>query len=253
IGGAYSSGQFAGDGGTVIAVGPSGNAYFAGLAHSRNFPTTSGAFQTIDNKASLPSWGAPFVAALNSTGTALIYSTFLDGGDPPNGGIGVNNINGIATDAQGNAYVAGGANSLDFPTTPGSFQPHRYGFSARGGQTAFVTKLNPSGSALVYSTFVGDMTRAGGIALDAQGSAYVTGSATFSDDFPAVNAIQSKISGGIMVKTADGGATLADSSSGLPASDGPRISTNPVPDPSDPSRLFVAAQTLSGGVLLRTT
>src|SRR5262249_22311737 len=80
----------------------------------------------------------------------------------------------------------------------------------------------------------------------------VTGSATFSDDFPAVNAIQSRISGGIMVKTSDGGATLANSSAGLPASDGPRISIGPVPDPSDPSRLFVGTQTLSGGTLFTT-
>jgi hypothetical protein len=110
----------------------------------------------------------------------LAYSTYL-------GGSGVNGDHafGIAVDSEGNAYVTGQTCSADFPTG-NSIQAYA------GNCDVFVTKLNPDGSALVYSTFLGgsDSEGAGGIALDAAGNVYVTG-ATFSTDFPAVNAIQS--------------------------------------------------------------
>src|SRR5207244_10403011 len=87
---------------------------------------------------------------------------------------------GIAVDAAGNAYVTGDTNSADFPTTAGAFQT-----TSSGGTDAFVTKLNPAGSALVYSTFLGGSSfdQGSGIAVDASGDAYVTGR-TFSTDFP---------------------------------------------------------------------
>ncbi|MBI3734396.1 MAG: lamin tail domain-containing protein, partial [Chloroflexi bacterium] len=110
---------------------------------------------------------------LNPDGSTLVYSTFLGGSSNDSG-------TGIAVDASGAAYVTGGTLSSDFPTTPGAFDT---GFN--GGYDAFVTKLNPDGSALVYSTFLGGGGDEGsrGIAVDASGAAYVTGY-TGSSDFP---------------------------------------------------------------------
>jgi hypothetical protein len=108
------------------------------------------------------------VSKVNATGSALVYSTYLGGGQPAEG-------SGIAVDASGSAYVTGAA-STGFPTTPGAFQ--------QCCQGAFVTKLNPAGSALVYSTYLGSSYDWGsGIAVDGSGSAYVTGFAS-STSFP---------------------------------------------------------------------
>ena len=88
--------------------------------------------------------------------------------------------NGIAVDGSGSAYVTGQTQSADYPTTPGAFDR-----TLDGGADAFVTKLNTSGSALAYSTFLGgtDFDGASDIAVDGSGSAYVTGQ-TFSADYP---------------------------------------------------------------------
>ncbi|MBI5307397.1 MAG: SBBP repeat-containing protein [Planctomycetes bacterium] len=110
---------------------------------------------------------------LNPTGAGLVYSTFLGGSSDDYG-------YGIALDASGNAYVTGDTESTDFPTTTGAFDT-----SHNGGADAFVTKLSPTGSALVYSTFLGGSSydNGDGIALDASGNAYVTGY-TYSTNFP---------------------------------------------------------------------
>src|SRR5438045_3125710 len=125
-----------------------------------------------------------FVAKLNASGSALIYSTYL-------GGSSSDFAFGIAVDSAGNAYVAGQTGSTDFPTANAG-----QGKSAGNGD-AFVTKLNASGSALIYSTYLGGSSDddANGIAVDSSGNAYVTGF-TFSTDFPTANAIQSKYGGG---------------------------------------------------------
>src|SRR5207249_7549696 len=103
----------------------------------------------------------------------LAYSTYL-GGSNSDGG------SGIAVDAAGNAYVTGTANSTNFPTTTGAFRNGLVGFA-----DAFVAKLDPTGSTLLYSTYLGgsNFNDATGIAVDAAGNAYVTGS-TLSIDFP---------------------------------------------------------------------
>jgi hypothetical protein len=103
----------------------------------------------------------------------LDYSTFLGGTDFDVG-------SGIAVDGSGSAYVTGQTRSADYPTTPGAFDR-----TYNGSRDAFVTKLNPSGSALDYSTFLGgtDFDGASDIAVDGSGSAYVTGQ-TFSADYP---------------------------------------------------------------------
>jgi len=161
--------------GLGIAVDAAGNAYVTGYTQSTNFPTTSGAFQTA-NQGLVDA----FVTKLNPTGSApLVYSTYLGGNDQEQG-------DGIAVDAPGNAYVTGYTHSTNFPTTPGAFQT-----ANQGGYDAFVTKLNPTGSApLVYSTYLGgnDLDQGRGIAVDAAGNAYVAGY-TQSTNFPTTSGV----------------------------------------------------------------
>ena len=169
------------DNGTGIAVDASSNAYVTGDTESTDFPTVSPfqptfAFGVVD----------AFVTKLNTAGSALVYSTYL-------GGNGLDHGAGIAVDTSGNAYVTGLTRSGDFPTAS-PFQAS----SATSGDV-FVTKLNASGSALVYSTYLGgsgvENRFGGGIAVDAAGNAYVTG-VTESADFPTANPIQPAHGGG---------------------------------------------------------
>jgi hypothetical protein len=173
-----------GGSGYGIALDGSGNAYITGYTSSTDFPTTPGAFDTLYN-GGFYGYDA-FVSKLNASGTALVYSTYLGGGDD-------DYAQGIAIDSSGNAYLTGETKSSDFPTTPGAFD-----ISFNGGSSwaynsdAFVTKLNASGTALVYSTYLGGggvyLYDAGcdsglGIAVDGSGNAYITGE-TNSPNFP---------------------------------------------------------------------
>jgi hypothetical protein len=117
-----------------------------------------------------------FSLASPANAISLIYSTFL-------GGSGNNFIGSVAVDSSGNAYVTGYTDASNFQTTTGP------GYS--GGRDVFVTKLNASGSALIYSTYLGGGAddQGFGIAIDSLGQAYVTGE-TGSDNFPTVNAFQ---------------------------------------------------------------
>jgi hypothetical protein len=159
------------DTGYGIAVDAAGNVYVTGESRSIDFPTMAGVFQTTLGSGPLGG-GDAFVTKLDPTGSALLYSTYLGGSSQDQG-------QGIAVDADGNAYVTGLTSSSDFPTTAGAFQ------ATSRGRDAFVTKLNPSGSALVYSTFLGGAASDSGqgIAVDANGNAYVAG-VTTSSDFP---------------------------------------------------------------------
>ncbi|MGD0075341.1 MAG: SBBP repeat-containing protein [Candidatus Binataceae bacterium] len=170
------------DYGVSIAVDSSLSAYVTGFAWSSNFPTTSGAFQTINNaNGTAPN---AFVTKLKSDGTALIYSTYLGGSLGDNG-------YGIVVDSGGYAYVTGDSYSPDFPITGGAFQTTNNGAVTNGVDNAFVTKLATDGKTLVYSTFLGGSgdssgtsgDYASGIAVDSGGFAYVTGD-TYSGDFP---------------------------------------------------------------------
>src|SRR5882672_6446297 len=134
-----------------IAVDRDGNAYVAGFTNSKDFPTTAGAFQP-SNGDCCGSGSDVFVTKLDPTGTGLVYSTYL-------GGINFDQIGGIAVDTDGNAYLTGNTNSPNFPTTPGAFGTSLNGggsnFGTNSSSDAFVTKLNATGSALVYSTYLG--------------------------------------------------------------------------------------------------
>src|SRR5262249_28669763 len=154
-----------------IAVDAAGNAYITGSAGSGNFPTINPLF----------SYGGgltdAFVAKLNAAGSALVYSTYL-------GGSGEDHGYGIALDAAGTADVSGHAVSANFPT----MTPIKPAHAPDGGRTdGFVAKLNASGTALTYSTYLGGNAdeSMNGIAVDSAGSAYVTGQ-VFSTDFPTM-------------------------------------------------------------------
>jgi len=167
--------------GTGIAVDSAGNAYVVGNTTSTDFPTAK-PIQAV-NRAGLTARYSAFVTKLNASGTALVYSTYL-------GGSGENWGYGIAVDTSGSAYVTGSTLSVDFPTAS-PFQATNKATPRTETVTAFVAKLNPAGSALVYSTYLGGSDGDSGqsIAVDSSGDAYVTGY-TSSDDFPAVNPLQ---------------------------------------------------------------
>jgi uncharacterized protein (TIGR03437 family) len=163
------------DSASAIAIDAGGNAYIVGSTFSTDFPVMN-PFQGTRGAQE-----DAFVAKINPTGTALVYSTYLGGNNVDEG-------NGIAVDAAGSAYVTGYTASTNFPLQ----SPFRGSNAA--SVDAFVTKINPAGSALVYSTYLGGSATDYGtaIAVDSSGSAYVTGIVT-SDDFPVVNAIDNKL------------------------------------------------------------
>jgi hypothetical protein len=164
-----------------LVLDATGAAYVAGSTDSPNFPVVN-AVQT-----SLGSLNAgvrdAFVFKLNPAGTALVYSTYLGGGDADTSGS-------IALDAAGNAYVTGSTASDNFPV-----QGPAQGIKSPGGSDAFITKLHPSGSALVYSTYLGGSSPQGatgeyakdsgtGIVVDSLGRATVVGSTGAGNLFP---------------------------------------------------------------------
>ena len=170
-----------------VAVDQAGHAYVTGSTNSSDFPGTAGSpiqktYGGGDSDA--------FVTKINATGTALVYSTYWGGS-----GNGVEEGRGIAVDVEGHAYVTGGTHSFDFPVTRGNLIQSTYG----GERDGYVTKLNPTGTAIVYSTYLGgsDFDSGYGIAADSAGNAYVTGE-TRSSGFPgtAGSLIQNTIGGG---------------------------------------------------------
>ncbi len=165
------------DGGSAIAVDASGSAYVTGTTTSTDFPTVS-PFQAMCLACATGS--SPFVTKINAAGSALVYSTYLGGSS------GQDLSKGIAVDTSGNAYVTGHVQSTDFPLMS-PLEGVR-----RGNSDAFVTKVDSSGSNLIYSTYLGgtadeDLVM-GSIAVDQFGNAYVTGDTT-SRDFPQASGL----------------------------------------------------------------
>lgn len=158
-----------------LALDANDNIYIVGTTGSNNLPVTEGSYDETYNTDGFSSNFDIFVTKLNSSGTALIYSTYL-------GDNGMDFGRSIAIDPAGNAYIAGSSKSFNFPTTSGAFD---VSYNGAGWNNVVVSKLNASGSDLIYSTYVGgssgdDATK---IALGPDGSAFVTGTA-FSANFP---------------------------------------------------------------------
>lgn len=177
LGGTQSN--YNGDQATAIAVDSAGDAYIAGLASSNDFPTIPTSYQPQKNSTT---YGA-FITELDPTGSGLIYATFI-GGTTGNG----DQANAIALDSTGNAYITGSTQSANFPVTPGAPQQSNNTI-LNDHLTGFVTKLNAGGASLGYSTYLGGSTQGDsgfGIAVDSEGSAYVTGIAV-STDFPVTS------------------------------------------------------------------
>lgn len=166
---------------TGVKVDSAGNAYITGAGGRNGFPTTPGAFQTASSPGSNP---IGFVTKFNNNGSALIYSTLLGGTNWDEG-------NGIDIDTAGNAYVVGQTFSTDFPLS------NAYQSTLNGPANVFVSKLNSSGTGLIYSTYLGGSRDdwAAGVAVDSTGNAYITGYAS-STDFPVVGPLQSIFGGG---------------------------------------------------------
>lgn len=165
----YLGGQSV-DIGLAIAVDAEGNVYGGGSTASTNFPVSDTAYQRVLGGGSAITDGVVF--RLNSTGNTLNWSTYL-------GGTLSDDVRSLAVDSTGAVYVTGRTDSTDFVNT------NRENLPARGGGDAFVTKLNPSGSAIVYSLLLGGFALdvGNGIAVDSTGSAYVVGESR-SENFP---------------------------------------------------------------------
>ncbi len=155
------------DGAKSVAVDFAGNAYITGVTQSIDFPTQNPIYDALNGDTDA------FVVKINPTGSALVYATYLGGSDREDE-FGPERAGGIAVDSSGNAYVTGCTTSADFPTVA----PIQ-GYGGFGNCDAFVTKLNTTGDALIYSTYLGGSgaDSANAIALDDQGSAYIVGDA----------------------------------------------------------------------------
>ncbi|MGC9358608.1 MAG: SBBP repeat-containing protein, partial [Anaerolineae bacterium] len=160
-----------GDNGRSVAVDGEGNAYVAGTTFTEEFPVTPKAFDTTFDFEDI------FVAKLNPTGSALKYATFLGGSSSEFGDVA------LAVDAEGFAYVTGSTNSSDFPITSGAYDADYNGGTSQGD--AFIVRLNRSGTALSYASYLGGSLddRGKGVVVDAAGYGYVIGD-TESEDFP---------------------------------------------------------------------
>ncbi len=160
--------------GNGLTIDSEGHAYIVGVTYSSNFPTTSGVIDSTHNGGI----GDAFVTKMDLTGSNLLYSTFVGGSQWEEG-------SSIVIDSEGNAYISGHTESEDFPVTAGAFDT-----SYNDNQDGFVSKLNPAGSVLLFSTYLGgnsedscDSDGGDGMALDRFGNIYLVGE-TESENFP---------------------------------------------------------------------
>ncbi|HEX6465562.1 MAG TPA: SBBP repeat-containing protein, partial [Vicinamibacterales bacterium] len=217
---------------TGIAIDGGGNAYITGSTRSPDFPTTLGAFRTTIGRGQ-----DGFVAKLNATGTALVYSTFL-------GADGLSRSNAVGVDGSGNAYIAGQTNGNSLPlagNTPTSPWDH-----------AFVMKFDASGSSLLFGTWIGGYgpDAATGIAVTGDGTAYVAGYTHSVDGIAAPSTSGGSpyqpLPNGPTFKSTDGGQAFTNVNTAVST----RGSAGFAIDPTDPSTVYQA--TLDTGVLKTT-
>ncbi len=174
-------------------------AFLDGYTYSSTFPVTAGVYQGAFSGSpggNYDGWVAKFNPAASGA-ASLDYSTYLSSTDTQ--------FNALAVDASGDAYVTGAADSTGFPVTSGAFQYDGY-YSGNGG--VYVTELNPVGTALVYSAYLGYGVGYG-IAVDGGGNAYVTGTVGYEDFPTTAGAYQTSYPGGFVTKLNAGGATEA--------------------------------------------
>ena len=194
----YSS-YFGGSGGASIlgmAIGPKGKAFVTGSG-SGTFPTTSGAYQASSGNYNTSGFAAEFDPSLSGS-ASLIWSTMLTGDA---GSQAQSTGTAIAVDSKGDAYVASSA-SADFPVTSGA-----YAYSGIDTNGAYVTELNPTGTAPIYSAFLGPGSPTG-IAVDGTGAAYVTGSVGAADFPVTAGAYQTTSPSGFAAKLSSDGSQL---------------------------------------------
>ena len=184
-----------------VAVDSTGKVYVTGRTNSTTFPTTTGVYQKTLASAS---YYTGFVSKFDPTlsgASSLVYSTFLGSTNDSSNAY----LYGIAVDPSGDAYVTGYATNSTYPVTSGAFQ-YTGVYSTSGG--AYVTELNPTGTALIYSAYLG-YGYGFGIAVDSAGGAYVTGVVNYADFPTTAGAYQTDYASGFAVKLNPGGATEA--------------------------------------------
>jgi uncharacterized repeat protein (TIGR01451 family) len=176
--------------GYAIAVDGAGTAIVTGDTDSPNFPTSNALQSSIKGSVD------PFVAKLTPSGS-FVYVTLL-------GGTGIDRGTGAAIDGSGNGYIAGFTTSPDFPVTVGAFQTH-----SGGSEDGFIVKMNPTGTALVYSSYLGgsSVDTPFGLAVDPSGAAVIVG-ATFSPDFPTAHPLQPTRGTAFITKVSSSGSSL---------------------------------------------
>ena len=186
--------------GTGIAVDAAGNAFVAGITHSLNFPATVG--PGLIYHGGSPEFSEGFITKINSSGTGLVYSGFV-------GGANDDQVQGIALDGSGNAYLTGWTASSDFPRISGP------DLSYNGARDAFVTKIAASGASFLYSGFVGGtgLDQGAAVAVDGEGRAHITGitQSRPSERFPVLVGPSLNYSGGtdaFVARVASSGAEL---------------------------------------------
>jgi len=195
-----------------VTVDPNGNFYVVGVTSSPSLPTTTGAFQPTLGKAnSIPLAGfAAKFGPVTASGATLTYLTYLEAT-----GVGFGDFpSAVAADSQGNAYVGGYTNSPTFPATTGAYQTPCALNGAGLCPAAFVTKLNPTGTGLVWSALVEPADFFSSIQLDTKGNVYVAGDVPGSDSFVTVNPVQPGLNngGGFVAELDATGSTLLFSS-----------------------------------------
>ena len=188
--------------GLGIAADAAGNAFVVGTTQASNFPTTQGVFEsTCPNLQGSSGCYTPFVTKLSSDGSTLLYSTYLGGTSY------ISIATAIALDSSGNAYLTGYTADPTFPVTANAFQSICGGYRSGppadcgAGDSAFISVLNLTGTALLYSTYLSGghqnvASESGtGIAVDSTGNFYASGSTT-SPDFPTLNGFQTVLNSG---------------------------------------------------------